>query len=425
MSSMRNPAIVAASCILAVSFIVMLLAYGVRHSFSVFFPFILEDYSWSRGGTAFMFSLHLMVYGICAPIAGSLTTNWPAKPLLIFGICVLGVAAGACAFATELWHFYLLFGVLAPIGLACAGSPVLNPTIMNWFHDRRGMALGLAQTGGGLSFVFVFMMESIIVSAGWRSAYLFMGALTIVILLPIIIFGYTFSPEHRNLKAIGSSDNKLSNAPGKFKNNDSPAQWTPATGIRNPRIWLLFVSNMLFWGTGCYLILAHQVKFAIDLDFSSTAAAATTGIFGICMVLGQASSFISDYIGREKTVLIATGLTTTGTLILLSLNPGASLISLYSFAALFGFGAGIFAVCVFVGTADIFSGRYFGLFGGIVTAGMGFGGAFGPWLGGLLFDVSGSYQYSFIFSASSFLLAFICFYLAAPRRSVTPRWSRI
>ena len=403
----------------------MLLAYGVRHSFSVFFPFILEDYSWSRGGTAFMFSLHLMVYGICAPIAGSLTTNWPAKPLLIFGIFVLGVAAGACAFATELWHFYLLFGVLAPIGLACAGSPVLNPTIMNWFHDRRGMALGLAQTGGGLSFVFVFMMESIIVSAGWRSAYLFMGALTIVILLPIVIFGYTFSPEHRNLKAIGSSDDKRSSAPEKFKNSDSPPQWTPATGIRNPRIWLLFVSNMLFWGTGCYLILAHQVKFAIDLDFSSTAAAATTGIFGICMVLGQASSFISDYIGREKTVLIATGLTTTGTLILLSLNPGASLISLYSFAALFGFGAGIFAVCVFVGTADIFSGRYFGLFGGIVTAGMGFGGAFGPWLGGLLFDVSGSYQYSFIFSASSFVLSFICFYLAAPRRSVTPRWSKI
>ncbi|MCP4952397.1 MAG: MFS transporter, partial [Proteobacteria bacterium] len=85
MSSIRNPAIVAASCILAVSFIVMLLAYGVRHSFSVFFPFILEDYPWSRGGTAFMFSLHLMVYGICAPIAGSLTTNWPTKPLLIFG----------------------------------------------------------------------------------------------------------------------------------------------------------------------------------------------------------------------------------------------------------------------------------------------------------------------------------------------------
>ena len=425
MSSIRNPAIVAASCILAVSFVVMLLAYGVRHSFSVFFPFILEDYPWSRGGTAFMFSLHLMVYGICAPIAGSLTTNWPTKPLLIFGICVLGVAAAACAFATELWHFYLLFGVLAPIGLACAGSPVLNPTIMNWFHDRRGMALGLAQTGGGLSFVFVFMMESIIVSTGWRSAYLFMGALTIVILLPIVIFGYTFSPEHRNLKAIGSSDVKLSDAPKKIKRSDSPVQWTPATGIRNPRIWLLFVSNMLFWGTGCYLILAHQVKYAIDLDFSSTAAAATTGIFGICMVLGQASSFISDYIGREKTVLIATGLTTTGTLILLSLNPGASLISLYSFAALFGFGAGIFAVCVFVGTADIFSGRYFGLFGGIVTAGMGFGGAFGPWLGGLLFDASGSYQYSFIFSASSFVLSFICFYLAAPRRSVTPRWSKI
>ena len=157
-----RPVIVAASVILVVSFVVMLLAYGVRHSFPVFFPFILDEYGWSRGDTAFMFSLHLLVYGICAPIAGSLSSRVSPKLLLLIGVMVLGLAAAACSYATRLWHFYLLFGALAPVGLACAGSPILNPTIMNWFAQRRGMALGLAQTGGGLSFVFVFMMESIL-----------------------------------------------------------------------------------------------------------------------------------------------------------------------------------------------------------------------------------------------------------------------
>ncbi|HCX87950.1 MAG TPA: hypothetical protein DG761_07980 [Gammaproteobacteria bacterium] len=117
----RNPVILAASVILAVGFLVMLLAYGVRHSFPVFFPFILDEYGWTRGDTALMFSLHLLVYGICAPIAGSLLSKLPAKTLLLFGIVVLGLAAAACSYATRLWHFYILFRSLAPVGLACAG----------------------------------------------------------------------------------------------------------------------------------------------------------------------------------------------------------------------------------------------------------------------------------------------------------------
>jgi len=422
----RNPVILAASVILAVSFLVMLLAYGVRHSFPVFFPFILDEYGWTRGDTALMFSLHLFVYGICAPIAGSLVSKLPAKALLLFGIVVLGLAAAACSYATRLWHFYILFGALAPVGLACAGSPILNPTIMNWFAERRGMALGLAQTGGGLSFVFVFLMEFIIEDFGWRTAYVIMGLLTVAVLVPVVLLAYTFSPEERGLRAIGSNGkgSGTGNAPSADPDQTNRELWTRASGLRSRPLWLLFVSNMLFWGTGCYLILAHQVKFAIDAGYSPAVAASTTAAFGIFMVIGQASSFISDYIGREATIFVASVFTFVAAVILIFLEPGSGLLPLYSFSVLFGIGAGLFAVCVFVGVADIFFGRNFGLFCGIVTGGMGFGGAFGPWLGGVLFDVSGSYHYSFLFAALSFLISFVCFFLAAPRRYAAMKHSR-
>ena len=422
----RNPVILAASVILAVGFLVMLLAYGVRHSFPVFFPFILDEYGWTRGDTALMFSLHLLVYGICAPIAGSLLSKLPAKTLLLFGIVVLGLAAAACSYATRLWHSNILFGALAPVGLACAGSPILNPTIMNWFAERRGMALGLAQTGGGLSFVFVFLMEFVIEGFGWRTAYVIMGLLTVAVLIPIVLLGYAFSPEERGLRAIGSRGkaSDARDAPSKDPNETNVELWTRASGLRSRPLWLLFVSNMLFWGTGCYLILAHQVKFAIDAGYPPAVAASTTAAFGIFMVLGQASSFISDYIGREATIFVASVFTCAATIILMFLGPGSGLLPLYSFSVLFGIGAGLFAVCVFVGAADIFFGRNFGLFCGIVTGGMGFGGAFGPWLGGVLFDVSGSYHYSFLFAALSFLISFVCFFLAAPRRYAAMKHSR-
>jgi len=55
---------------------------------------------------------------------------------------------------------------------------------------------------------------------------------------------------------------------------------------------------------------------------------------------------------------------------------------------------------------------------------MGFGGAFGPWLGGVLFDISGTYQYSFLFAGLSFVISFICFFLAAPRHYTAIKRSR-
>ena len=121
---------------------------------------------------------------------------------------------------------------------------------------------------------------------------------------------------------------------------------------------------------------------------------------------------------------MASVFTCVAAVILMFLEPGAGLLPLYSFSVLFGLGSGLFAVCVFVGAADIFFGRDFGLFCGIVTGGMGLGGAFGPWLGGVLFDVSGSYHYSFLFAALSFLISFVCFFLAAPRRYAAIKRSR-
>ena len=419
---MRNNAILLwASVILAVCFLVQLLGYGVRHSFSVFFPFILEEYRWARGDTALMLSIHLLVYGICAPISGSLATKMPPMRLLLFGIAVLSLATTACYFATQLWHFYLFFGVLVPIGLACVGSPILNPTIINWFADRRGMAIGLAQTGAGLSFVFVFLMEFVISTTGWRLAYVVMGLITLGVLAPIVLVGYRFRPQERGLEPVRTQkDIRHPDIPSATSSEPETGsnRWSKKAGLHSKELWLLFVSIMLFWGTGSYLVLAHQVKYAIDLGYSSATAASTTAIFGISMVIGQAISFVSDRIGRENTVLAASTFAVIALILLISLKPGSGLFPIYSFAVLFGLGSGLYAVCLYAGAADIFSGPHFGLFNGIVLTGMGFGGAVGPWLGGLLFDISGSYHYSFLLALGSFVIAFFAFYGAAPRRYV-------
>ena len=128
--------------IVGICTISMTLGYGVRHSFSVFYPHILEDFSESRGNTALILSIHLFVYGIVCPFIGTLTDHWKPKRTIIFGAIILGISTASCSISTEIWHFYLIFGFFTPVGLACIGSPVVTPTIINWFKKSRGLAYG-------------------------------------------------------------------------------------------------------------------------------------------------------------------------------------------------------------------------------------------------------------------------------------------
>jgi len=158
--------------LVAICIISMILIYGIRHSFAVFFSPILEEFRWSRGDTAMMMSLNILAYGLMAPIAGGLADRWRPRVLIFVGVILLGVSTAGCAFATRLWHFYFLFGFLMSIGTAFSGWPIFAPALMNWFAKRRGLALGLSQMGGGLSFAYSIFVEFSIRSLGWRYTFL-------------------------------------------------------------------------------------------------------------------------------------------------------------------------------------------------------------------------------------------------------------
>ena len=91
--------------IIAVGMITGMLVYGARHSFSVFFPEILDEFGWSRGSTALMMSINVFIYGLMAPVAGTLGGRWKPKIMMPAGV-ILAPARGflvlspalACAF---------------------------------------------------------------------------------------------------------------------------------------------------------------------------------------------------------------------------------------------------------------------------------------------------------------------------------------
>jgi MFS family permease len=420
----RRPPFFYGWVIVGIGIVGMTLVYGVRHSFSVFFPSILDEFGWSRGSTAFMLSLNLLTYGFVAPVAGSLGDRWKPRWVMPLGIAILGLATASAAFATELWHFYLLIGILVPLGMAGSGWPLLGPTLANWFAKRRGLAMGLAQMGGGLSFTYGMLVEFVISRLGWRHAYFVLAGTVVVLLLPLYLLLFYYRPEDRGLRAYGAEEPPVTKgtAPAAdTAHNAAPHDWTPGQALRTHQLWLLMLSYFLFWGIGSYLVLAHQVKFAEDMGYSSAFAASIFALYGIFLALGQLSGFISDWIGREITATLANILTIGALVALVSVRDISQPWLLYLYAVGFGYGGGLFSPTITAGAADLFHGKHFGAIAGLLLTGMGVGGVIGPWLGGYIYDTTGSYFAAFILSMVSFALAGITFVMAAPRKAAKLR----
>ena len=392
----------------------MMLIYGIRNSFSVFLDPILEQFQWYRGSTAIMLSLNILVYGFTAPLAGGLADRWKPRRLSFIGIGILTLATTGCSVASELWHFYLLFGILAPVGTAFCGAPVLNAALINWFDKKRGMAIGIGQIGGGLSFAYGMLIEFIMSQLTWRPTYLVMAGILVAILLPLYVIFFYHRPEDRGLIAYSTNEPPATDE-AKSVENPEVRDWTLGKAFKTYQLWLMVLSEIFYWGIGNYLVLAHQIKFAVDAGYSGILAASVFALFGISSIAGQLCSFISDIIGRELTVTLATILAIGALIALLSVHDNTQPWLLYVYAVSSGFATGLFSPTIIVGTADIFHGRNIGVIAALLLTGIGIGGAIGPWLGGYIYDIYKSYDIAFIISMACFALACISFWIAAPR----------
>jgi sugar phosphate permease len=408
--------------LVAICIISMVLIYGIRHSFAVFFSPILEEFGWSRGDIAMMMSLNILIYGFLAPIAGGLADRWRPRVLIPGGIIILGVATAGCAFAARLWHFYFLFGFLMSVGSAFSGWPIFAPALMNWFTKRRGLVLGLGQMGGGLSFVYSIFVEFAIRNLGWRHAFLALSFILMATLLPLLFCLFFYRPQDKGMAAYGAEDLQPPQPRPRMEKKEEKKVVPPGRGLKEvmktKQLWFLVASYALYWGIAGYMVMAHQVRFLQDKGFSSVFSASIFALLGIMIFFGQLSAFLSDWLGREKTHSLATCLSIGGLGALLGVNDTSQVWLLYLFAVLFGYGGGLATPVTYAASADIFHGRHFGMVGGLLLGGMGVGSVLGPWLGGYLFDISGSYKFSFIFSMISLVFSSLFLWFAAPRNAV-------
>lgn len=264
-----------------------------------------------------------------------------------------------------------------------------------------------------------FFVEFVIEKAGWRSTFLILAGTLIVIFLPLVLLFFYYRPRDKGEVPYGLAAPAIDpQTPRKVDNEagEDLSEKTLSEVLRSPALWLLVLSYALCWGIANYTILAHQVRFLQDVGFSSMYSSSILGLFGIMVCTGQATGFLSDWIGREKTMTLAITFSAIGCMALLAIRDTSQPWLLFIFSICCGYGAGLAMPTTMAASADIFHGRHFGIVAGLLLSGMGVGSIMGPWLGGFLHDLSGSYTSAFVLCIISLVLSCFFLWIAAPRK---------
>jgi sugar phosphate permease len=401
--------------------------FGIRSSFSIFYVALLEDFQWSRAESAGVQSMALITYTALAPIVGGLIDRFGPRRVIGPGILVLTVGLVLCSLVSTLIQFYLFYGVIMGAGVTCISIVSYSAILGHWFEKKRGLASGIAVSGMGLgTFLFVPLSQYFIGLWGWRLAFVLLGVLVLIVLLPLNGALLRHKPQELGLLPDGldmvrssGEKNSKEERKGNVKN-----EWTLRRALRERSFWAFALFPFLVV-IGVYTILVHHVKFLVDIGIDKMTAAFIFGAIGVISSCFRIFwGWLSDHIGREKTYTMGVVCMCLGVVSLLLIDMRDEKYLVYAFLISFGIGWGVTAPMFMAAAADLFKGRIFGLIYGIVEACIGVGGALGSWIGGYVFDTTQSYQWAFILAIAMFLLSDIFIWIAAPRNMHKAEYTR-
>jgi MFS family permease len=402
--------------LVAIAFVTMGVGVNARTAFSLLFPAILDEFGWDRSIIAGAFSFGFLVSAVVTPFVGRLMDL--RGPRIVVELGVITMSAGlilACIVSTP-WQLYLTLGALAGGGVNCLAYTGQSLYLTNWFVRRRGLALSIAFSGVGVGSITILPWFGwLIETAGWRSACLSIGVLLLLLLTPLNLL-LKRHPEDIGLRPDGrissgaSSNNPLTVIDHAWASID----WTLGRALRTRRFWWLAVGyfcGLFSW----YAVQVHQTKYLIEVGFGPGEAAWALGAVSLVAVPGQvALGHLSDRIGREWVWMIGNLGFVICYLCLIRLRSTPAPMLLYLMILAQGtLGYSLTSVMGAI-PAEIFDGRHYGSIFGMVMVAAILGGAAGPCITGVIYDVTGTYSMAFWVAAGCSLISILTIWAAAP-----------
>ena len=363
---------------------------------------IEQEFGWSRTQISFGTSLISFIAMALATVVGLAIDRLGARFVAIVAATMMcaGVALMSSV-AGSLWQWW---GLWIIVGLAAAAMPTVWLTpISSLFQSGRGLAVALTLSGSGISTSLVpIVANALLAEYGWRGAYLGLGAIWAVVVLPLVLLFFR-GPAPRNAAGPASAGAGASAAASPLPG------LTAREGFASPTFYKLAFAAFLSMSAGVALIL-NLVPVLRFTGLTPATAAAVAGIIGIATIIGRIiGGWLMDRMSAGTIAALASGGAIALPALLLA-APGSTTAAAAG-VAIYGLLGGAKVPAVAYLTSRHFGARAFGTLYGAVNTAIALGVGIGPLAANYVYDITQSYT-PVMWTAVPFLALAAVFYLS-------------
>ena len=361
--------------LIATACLLLLLSFGFRSSFGLFVKPITDANLWGREVISVALAIQNLFWGIVAVFAGGLADRFGNVKVVVAGTLVYAIGMAWMAGVDNYWVLHTSAGVLVGAGIAGTSFGIVLPAMARAVPEsQRQTALGVGTAAGSMGqFAVVPIAQQLISSFGWITALHILAASA----MSMALLAIPLAPYSGKIEAQAMATDQT-----------VPQALEEALGHRS---FLLLVTGFFVCGFHVAFITAHMPAFLSDRGFGPSIGAWSIAIIGLCNVVGAFLSGIWSGRILKRHLLVGIYIGRAIAITLFLLIP-MSLPSVLIFSGVMGFlwlatvppTSGLVAV--------MFGTRYMALLYGIVFLGHQIGSFSGVWLGGWLYDRSGSYD---------------------------------
>ena len=367
--------------------VIVALSMGIRHGFGLWLLPITQAQGWTRETFAFALAIQNLAWGCFGIFAGMLADRFGAVRVLIGGALLYAAGLAGMALAPNALIFALTAGIL--IGAAQAGTTyaVIYGVIGRQIAaDKRSWAMGLAAAAGSFGQFLMVPVEGFLISAfGWQQALLVLS-IAVLLIVPLA-FG---------LREPGF-------AGGAAPRRDQTIRQALREALKYPSFQLL-MAGYFVCGFQVVFIGVHMPSYLKDKGLSPQVAGYALALIGLFNIFG---TYIAGSLGQKlaKRKLLAFIYLARALAIAVFIWTPISPLSVYIFSCVMGLLWLSTVPLTNAAVAQIFGVAHLSMLSGFVFFSHQIGSFLGVWLGGLLYDRTGSYDIVWYISIALGVLA--------------------